>query len=167
MAVYPDDSAANNEAYDKVAQSLTNHTPTPGTLGLIEGVRSLAKDLAHVITHSVKDRRERSLAITKLEETVMWAVKGLVLDDLDWFGPPDSVGPAVEGFAMQGPDVNMVSETPNPDPYLEMRSIELQLEAETHDAILRAQAWAMVDEKDLSKHKTGAAEVFDFLKGRS
>ena len=39
----------------------------------IEGVRQYAKQLAEVINEICPDSREKSLAMTKLEEVVMWA----------------------------------------------------------------------------------------------
>lgn len=37
--------------------------------------------LAHRINNSISDGREKSLALTKLEEAYMWAGKGLALED--------------------------------------------------------------------------------------
>jgi hypothetical protein len=61
-------------------RSLTNVTPSTETIELIEAVREEAKALGEVILRLVPGSRERSLAITHLEETTMWAVKGLVLN---------------------------------------------------------------------------------------
>ena len=60
-------------------RSLTNITPTPEAIGDIEEVRVWAKTLGAKIIDLCPDTRERSLALTHLEETVMWAVKSLVL----------------------------------------------------------------------------------------
>ena len=38
-----------------------------------ERLRNTAKDFAYQIEHECPDSRERSLALTKLEEAVMWA----------------------------------------------------------------------------------------------
>ena len=40
-------------------------------------IRMLADELATAIYHYVPDSREKSLAFTKLEESIMWANKGL------------------------------------------------------------------------------------------
>jgi len=38
-----------------------------------EAIRAHCKAMAHVINSTVADSREKALAITKLEETMMWA----------------------------------------------------------------------------------------------
>ena len=43
---------------------------------LLDRIKDQAQDLLDTI-ESAEPGRERSLAITKLEETVMWAVKGI------------------------------------------------------------------------------------------
>ena len=62
-----------------LAASLTNHTPTPERIKAIETVRQWADEYALVLDNYVPDSREKSLAKTKLEESVMWAVKAIVL----------------------------------------------------------------------------------------
>lgn len=59
--------------------SLTNHTPDDTAVAQIEMIRGLAKELGRQIIDACPDTRERSLALTHLEETTMWAVKSLVL----------------------------------------------------------------------------------------
>lgn len=66
--------------YERVAASLTNQTPTAVGVARIERVRSAAKELALQMDACCPDSRESSLAFTKLEETVMWAVKSIVLE---------------------------------------------------------------------------------------
>lgn len=61
--------------------SLTNHTPDAHALAQIEMVRGFAKELGRQIIASCPDGRERSLALTHLEESTMWAVKSVVLAD--------------------------------------------------------------------------------------
>ena len=62
-----------------LAKSLTNHTPSEADLERIKEIRHAADDLCSVIDRVCLDSRETSLAKTHLEETVMWAVKSLVL----------------------------------------------------------------------------------------
>jgi len=67
---------------DRLAQltsSLTNHTPSDADIVLIEDVRTAGKLFGAAIIGSSPDSRERSLALTHLEEAVMWAVKAIVL----------------------------------------------------------------------------------------
>lgn len=69
----------DQERLDALNRSLTNITPSPEAVESIEELRAWAKSLgANIIAHC-PDTRERSLALTHLEETVMWAVKSLVL----------------------------------------------------------------------------------------
>lgn len=67
--------------YKALERSLTNHTPPSQVIPVIEDVRDLARHLGKRIITSCPNTRERSLALTHLEETVMWAVKSLVLPD--------------------------------------------------------------------------------------
>ena len=66
---------------DALERSLTNHTPPSQVAEQIEEIRYLAKTMGLRIINVCPDTRERSLALTHLEETVMWAVKSLVLPD--------------------------------------------------------------------------------------
>ena len=70
---------AKQRELDRIRRSLTNQTPTENTIHLIENLRTTATSLAARIIGVCEPSRERSLALTHLEETVMWAVKGLVL----------------------------------------------------------------------------------------
>lgn len=49
------------------------HAPQPGQPEKYEAVRSKAKELAYLIDELAPASREKSLAQTKLEESVMWA----------------------------------------------------------------------------------------------
>ena len=60
-------------------RSLTNQTPSPDVITTIEALREKAKELGDMILEECPRTRERSLAVTHLDETVMWAVKALVL----------------------------------------------------------------------------------------
>lgn len=51
----------------------TYHPPRPGQPEVYQGIRDRARDLAMLIDAWAPDGREKSLAITALEETVMWA----------------------------------------------------------------------------------------------
>jgi len=62
-----------------LAESLTIHSPNQEQIDRIEDVRRGADQFATLIDVHIPDSREKSLAKTKLEECVMWAVKGLIL----------------------------------------------------------------------------------------
>jgi hypothetical protein len=49
------------------------HAPKPGQPEKYEALRSKAKELAYLINDSCPNSRERSLAMTQLEQSVMWA----------------------------------------------------------------------------------------------
>jgi len=55
-----------------IERNFTYHAPKPGQPETYEEIRSAAKTLAHLINHTAPDSREKSLAMTKLEEAVFW-----------------------------------------------------------------------------------------------
>lgn len=55
------------------------HAPTPEQTDLIKSVRRECKLLYDTIIANVPESRERSLAITKLEEVSMWVNKAIVM----------------------------------------------------------------------------------------
>lgn len=58
--------------------NLTNHAPaSPEIVARFEGIRADARSLGETILEYAPESRERSLAITHLEQTVMWAVAGI------------------------------------------------------------------------------------------
>ncbi len=65
--------------HDQIKLSLTNHTPTPEQVEQIEALRVIGKALGFKIEECCPNTRERSLAVTKLEECIMWAVKSIVM----------------------------------------------------------------------------------------
>lgn len=56
-----------------VEKRFTYHPPKEGQPERYEKIRGDAKDLADYIVKNCPDSRECSLALTKLEECVMWA----------------------------------------------------------------------------------------------
>lgn len=67
---------------DQYARSMTNHAPSATGVTYIEHVRADAKQMLATIVLNCPPSRERSLALTHLEETVMWAVKSIVLAEV-------------------------------------------------------------------------------------
>lgn len=51
----------------------TYHAPRPGQAEKYERLRAQAKNLALLALELCPDSRERALALTKIEEAVMWA----------------------------------------------------------------------------------------------
>ena len=59
--------------YQQIEKAFTYHAPKDGQPERYETIRINAKQLAELIYNMVPESREKSLAITKLEEAVMWA----------------------------------------------------------------------------------------------
>lgn len=70
-------AALNNMKNEKTTQQIENnfkyHSPKEGQPEKYTAVREKAKELAHLINEICPDSREKSLAFTNLEESVMWA----------------------------------------------------------------------------------------------
>ncbi len=58
---------------DELETRFTYHAPKEGQPELYECIRHVSRDLALCINDLCPDSREKSLAMTKLEEAVMWA----------------------------------------------------------------------------------------------
>ena len=56
-----------------LARRFTYHAPKGDQSDRYVAIRDRAHDLAEFIDEGCPDSREKSLALTKLEETVMWA----------------------------------------------------------------------------------------------
>jgi len=57
--------------------NFTYHPPKEGQNEKYETLRAKAKDFCKLIIKMVPDSRERSLALTKIEESVFWANAGI------------------------------------------------------------------------------------------
>jgi hypothetical protein len=62
-----------NNLKEEIDVRFEYHPPQGNQPHRYENLRALARDFALVIENHCPDSRERSLAITKLEECVMWA----------------------------------------------------------------------------------------------
>lgn len=58
---------------DIIENNFKYHKPGPGDNERYEALRGKGKELAYLIMDLCPSTRERALAITKLEEVVMWA----------------------------------------------------------------------------------------------
>ena len=61
----------------KIDNAFTYHAPKEGQPAKYQTIREKAKELAYLVDELVPASREQSLAITKLEECVMWANAGI------------------------------------------------------------------------------------------
>lgn len=62
---------------EEIECNFTYHAPKPGQPEIYQNIRDVAKVLAHMINVSVPEGREKSLALTKLEEAVFWTNAGI------------------------------------------------------------------------------------------
>lgn len=56
-----------------IENNFTYHAPKNGQPEKYEALRAKGKELAYLIVEHCPSSRERSLAMTKLEEAIMWA----------------------------------------------------------------------------------------------
>lgn len=80
-----DEAKKAKAQYDGVMRSLTHQATDVPSTHAIESLRSAARAYADILLTKTKGNRERALAVTKLEESLMWGIKGIVLD------PPGTV----------------------------------------------------------------------------
>ena len=69
MSKYP----ISNEDRERIEKSFTYHPPVEGQAPRYMEIRALGRALAENIIESCPRSRERALALTKVEEAVMWA----------------------------------------------------------------------------------------------
>lgn len=55
----------------------TYHAPSEGQPEKYEALRSKGSELAQLIVDTVPESREQALALTKIEEAIMWANAGV------------------------------------------------------------------------------------------
>ena len=74
----PEEIALPADPHDQLEHNLTNHPPVDDSIvKRFEVIRDEAKVLGRQILNSCPESRERSLALTNLEQTVMWAVASI------------------------------------------------------------------------------------------
>ena len=62
-----------DDLFEQNANNFKYHNPKPGQTGVYEELRDKGRELADKIAAQCPPSRERSLAITKVEEAIMWA----------------------------------------------------------------------------------------------
>lgn len=64
-----------------IGKNFTYQKPSGDSVSIIEEIRKRCKGLAIFIDDFVPDSREKSIAITKIEEAMMWANAGIVRNE--------------------------------------------------------------------------------------
>lgn len=64
---------SEDDIFEELEIRFTYHAPQPGQVEKYKDLRDKAWGLADLIVESCPASRERALALTKLEEAVMWA----------------------------------------------------------------------------------------------
>lgn len=73
----------NQERRDVFANSTRHHTPSDEAVRDIAWLRTQATRYGNWIISYTKPSREASLALTHLEDSLMWAIKARILQDAD------------------------------------------------------------------------------------
>lgn len=66
---------------DRIINSFTYHAPRADQPERYQELRARALELAQRIAQICPDSRERSIAVTKLEEAIMWASKAIACNE--------------------------------------------------------------------------------------
>lgn len=72
---------SGQEQDPRIENAFDYHPPKGRQPEMYARIRNRAKALAYVIEGAVPDSREKSLAMTKLEEAVMWANAGIARNE--------------------------------------------------------------------------------------
>ncbi len=59
--------------HDEIEKKFSYHPPKEGQPAKYEAIRAKAKELAYLLDGLCPDSREKSLAMTNVEQAVMWA----------------------------------------------------------------------------------------------
>jgi hypothetical protein len=66
-------SADDRQLAERIERDFTYHPPDGAQMQLYAQIRILAKDFAKHLAQTCPEGREKSLALTRLDEAVMWA----------------------------------------------------------------------------------------------
>jgi hypothetical protein len=68
------------EQKEALDHTLTSHKLSEKNIKDVEKLRQIAKQFGHLVIDLCPDGRNKSLAITNLEQSLMWAVKAIACD---------------------------------------------------------------------------------------
>lgn len=71
----------NSKFKDYMSKTFMHHTPSADGMEKIKVLRKAYADLNKVIDELVPNSRQKSVAITELETSAMWAIKGVIFTD--------------------------------------------------------------------------------------
>lgn len=77
------EGSEQKEIYLRTMWNMTNHTPSPERIKDIEELRGDFKVTAGGVILRCPPSRERSLALTHLEQALMWAVAGIAREEIE------------------------------------------------------------------------------------
>lgn len=72
---------SDQEQLARLKRSLTNQTPSAGQVERIEALRDEAFQFGEAIMRLCPSSANRTHAIRQLEDSLMWSVKSILLDD--------------------------------------------------------------------------------------
>jgi len=64
-----------------MVKTYQHHKPSPEGIDKIAKLRRLYSDLDNAVKQLAPDTRERSIELTNLEQSAMWAIKSVVIHD--------------------------------------------------------------------------------------
>lgn len=76
---------------DDLENRIKYHKPNDEAITYISAMRSYALTWAKAVRLMVPEGREQALALTKIEEALMWANAGIARDPGNWADEPDPV----------------------------------------------------------------------------
>lgn len=68
---------------EKIENTFTYHKPFGSQPERYEMIRAAAKGIAKIISTTCPDSREKSLAITNLQQAVMWANASIAINEVE------------------------------------------------------------------------------------
>ena len=66
---------------EQIENTFTYHAPKGDQTTRYQSIRDCAKELAHNIERNCPDSREKSLALTNLQQAVMWANASIAINE--------------------------------------------------------------------------------------